>query len=117
MDKIIIYAPLIVGFLIAYIPAALAQSVSFESQVLPVFETKCSECHGLSNPEVRLTLISYEGVIKGSEYGIVIEPGEPIESYMIELIEKGEMPQDGEPVSPDELSLIKSWIEEGALNN
>ncbi len=96
---------------------ASAQSVSFQEQVLPILKNKCGECHGDENPEVRLTVINYEELMEGSEFGIVISPGDPSSSYMIELIALGEMPQDGEPVTNEELSLIEVWIEEGALDN
>ncbi len=96
---------------------ASAQSVSFEAQILPILQNKCSECHGNENPEVRLTVVNYEELMQGSEFGIVVNPGDPATSYIIEMIETQEMPQDGEPVTSDELTLIKLWIEQGALNN
>jgi hypothetical protein len=94
-----------------------AQTISFENQIFPILQNKCSECHGDENPEVRLTVVNYEQLMQGSEFGIVVNPGDPVTSYMIEMIALGEMPQDGEPVTDQELSLIKTWIEEGALNN
>lgn len=102
-----------------FIPISLvsAQSISFEQQVLPILLNKCSECHGDENPEVRLTVVNYEELMQGSEFGIVVNPGDPASSYMIEMITLGEMPQDGERVTDEELSLIEAWIEEGALNN
>lgn len=84
---------------------------------MPILQSKCGECHGIENPEVRLTVTNYDELIQGSEFGAVVNPGDPGTSYMIEMIETGEMPQDGEPVSSEELSLIKIWIEQGALNN
>lgn len=96
---------------------ASAQSVSFETQILPILQNKCSECHGNENPEVRLTVINYEELMQGSEFGVIVNPGDPTTSYMIEMIETQDMPQDGEPVTSEELALIKLWIEEGALNN
>jgi predicted metal-binding protein len=96
---------------------ATAQNVSFESDILPIFELKCGECHGEVYPELRLTLTSYEGILKGSEYGSVVKPGDPSASYLIDMIASGEMPQDGEPVNLEEFNLIRSWIEQGALEN
>ena len=102
---------------IFFVNIAAGQNVSFEAQVLPIFEIKCGECHGSSFPELDLILTSYEGVLDGSGYGIVVSPGSLADSYLIEMIESGEMPQDGEPLSSEELILIKSWIEQGALDN
>ncbi len=96
---------------------AIAQNVSFKAQILPILQNKCSECHGTENPEVRLTVTQYDQLMLGSEFGIVVNPGEPASSYIVEMIALGEMPQDGEPVTNEELFLIETWIEEGALNN
>lgn len=117
INKTTIPTPFSLCFLITFIPATYAQNISFETQVLPILETKCGECHGSNNPEVRLNLTTYVGLIEGSEYGLVVEPGDVMASYLIEMIETGEMPQDGEPVSSTELTVIRSWIEQGALNN
>lgn len=117
MYKKTMFIPFVILIFIAFIPITLAQTVSFETQILPIFELRCAECHGEQNPEVRLRLIDYEEVLEGSEYGIVIKPGDIESSYLIEMIETGEMPQDGEPVTLDELSLIKTWVVEGALDN
>lgn len=117
MDRNNIISQLSGTLFVFFVNIALGQNVSFEAQVLPIFEAKCGECHGSRYPELGLTLASYEGVIAGSDYGIVVQPGDSVESYLVGMIESGEMPQDGEPVSPEELLLIKSWIEQGALEN
>ncbi len=117
MNKLLVL--IFFGFIFSFysLQPASAQSVSFEAQILPIFQNKCSECHGNENPEVRLTVVNYEELMQGSEFGIVVNPGDPTTSYMIEMIETQEMPQDGELVTNEELALIKVWIEEGALNN
>jgi len=117
MNRINKLSQLSATFFIFFVNIALGQNVSFEAQVLPIFQAKCGECHGSRYPELDLTLTSYEGVLAGSDYGIVVQPGDSLESYLVGMIESGEMPQDGEPVSPEELLLIKSWIEQGALEN
>jgi hypothetical protein len=49
--------------------------------------------------------------------GPVIEPGDPDNSYLVELIVKGEMPKRGDPLSPDQIEIITAWIEAGAPEN
>ncbi len=99
----------------------------FADDVLPIFEQRCVKCHGGVGPdgeqrlEVLLDLSSYEGVMAGSEYGTVIEPGDSEASLLIEMIVAGDMPSqdDGEEelVPPEEIELIRAWIDEGAENN
>ncbi|MDH3271891.1 MAG: hypothetical protein OEN56_11185 [Gemmatimonadota bacterium] len=94
-----------------------AHVASFAAEVLPVFEKYCWECHSDQNAELGLKLDSYEGVMAGSDYGTVIEPGDPAGSLLIDMIESGDMPEEGDPVAPADLEIIKAWIAEGAENN
>ena len=91
--------------------------VSFSEQIMPIFEQYCTECHGNMNAELGLNLSTYEGVMQGSDYGTVVEPGNPDGSLLIDMIESGDMPEEGDPVPPAQLELIKTWIAEGAENN
>ena len=93
------------------------QAVSFTDQVMPIFEARCWECHSEENTELGLRLDSYEGVMQGSDYGTVVEAGDPDGSLLVDMIASGDMPEDGDPVPPEELEIIKTWIAEGAENN
>jgi len=61
-----------------------------------------------------LDLSTYTGVMKGSEAGPVIVPGKSQESRLFELIEKGAMPKGGKPLPPDQIAIIRDWIDSGA---
>lgn len=93
------------------------EPVSFSAEVMPILEKYCWECHDDENTELGLRLDSYEGVMAGSDYGTVIEPGDPAGSLLIDMVESGDMPEEGDPVTPEELEVIKTWIAEGAENN
>jgi hypothetical protein len=107
-------------------PVALeaAQGVSFSNDVLPILQARCQSCHGGVDPatgqpsvEVGLNMTTYEGVMAGSEYGAVVEPGGPDASLMIEMVMSGDMPLEGDPVPPAEIEVLRNWIAEGAANN
>lgn len=101
-------------------PVAAVESgepVSFAEQVLPIFRARCVECHGGENTELGLNLSTYEGAMAGSDYGAVIEPSNVAGSLLVDMIEAGDMPEEGDPVPPEEIELIKTWIAEGAQNN
>jgi mono/diheme cytochrome c family protein len=97
--------------------APQAGPVSFSRQIAPIFQSKCSECHGTDTQEAGLDLSSYESAMKGSEYGTVIEAGDAESSLLIEMVSAGEMPQDADPLPAEEIALIRSWIQAGATNN
>ncbi len=100
-------------------PASAAQGpISYAQQVAPIFQNRCSDCHsGDTSDSANLDLSTYDNVMKGSKYGTVVEAGEPDSSLLIEMVESGEMPQDNDPVPPEEIELIRSWIAAGAENN
>lgn len=97
--------------------------VSFSEDIMPIFEATCLECHGAADSEgeivleAQLDLRTWEAVMAGSEFGSVIEPGNPEESYLLESVEMGDMPEDGDPLSPEQVDLIRQWIIAGAPNN
>jgi len=102
---------------------APGDTVSFAEDLLPIFRAKCAECHGGEdeNGEVweegGLNLLSYERVMQGSEFGPVVEPGKPDESFLLEQVVVGEMPQEGELLPEEEIEMIRAWIVAGAPNN
>lgn len=104
------------------LPSDLSQ-VSFAEQVLPIFQQRCVDCHGGTDEngeqrlEASLNLQSYEGVMAGSEFGTVIEPGDAEGSFLLEMVVEGDMPEEGDPVPEAEIETIRSWIVAGAPNN
>lgn len=93
------------------------EEVSFSEQIMPIFRARCVECHGTENTELGLNLTTYDGAMAGSDYGAVIEAGNVEGSLLVEMIESGDMPEEGDKVPAEELELIKTWIAEGAKNN
>ena len=93
------------------------EPVSFSTEVMPILEQYCWECHSEDNTELGLRLDSYEGVMAGSDYGTVVEAGDPSGSLLVDMMESGDMPEEGDPVPPEQIEIIKTWIAEGAENN
>ena len=97
--------------------------VSFSEDVTPILEGKCVICHGgpdengAIKKEMELDLTSYDALMVGSEFGPIVEPGNAEDSVLWMMIEVGDMPQEGEPLTTEELGVIKTWIAEGAQNN
>ena len=108
-------------------PAALdhvvveVADVSFADDVTPILNQNCVECHGAGGPpivlEAGLNLTSYENVMKGSEFGTIVEAGNTDDSLLLLMIEEGDMPEEGDQLSDDDINTIKMWIAEGAKNN
>ncbi len=98
-------------------------TVSFAEDVLPVFREYCAECHGGTNEagevvtEVSLNLVEYDQVMAGSEFGTVVEAGDPDGSFLVDQIESGDMPMDRPKLAAENIALVRAWILAGAMNN
>ena len=74
-------------------------TVSFAKDILPIFEKRCAKCHGAEDEngevrtEVSLNLLEYERVMVGSEFGTVIEAGDPDGSFLLDMIVAGTCPR------------------------
>src|SRR5262249_10938197 len=68
--------------------------------------------------EGQLDLGSYEGLIKGGKRGKAVVPGRPAESLLVHMAGKTKKPfmppKTEEPLTPEELALLKLWIDQGA---
>jgi mono/diheme cytochrome c family protein len=95
--------------------------VSFADDVTPILNENCVKCHGAGGPpivlEAGLNLTSYENVMKGSEFGTIVEAGNADDSLLLMMIEEGDMPEEADPLSDEDINTIKMWIAEGAKNN
>ncbi len=93
-------------------------AVDFEKQIYPIVENKCLTCHSGSIKKGRYDMSTLEGLIKGGKTGIAIEPAKPDQSLLVKLAGRTGVPpmppKDDEPLTPEELALIKAWIAQGA---
>ena len=97
-------------------PAAGA-AVSFANDALPLFQSRCVNCHGGQKTEKGLTLNSYDAVMAGSENGPVVTASDAANSKLAQMVVNGKMPKRGPKLTPAEVKLIVEWIDQGAKNN
>ncbi|MCU0703977.1 MAG: NB-ARC domain protein [Fimbriiglobus sp.] len=97
-----------------------AEAVSFEKEILPILAAKCQACHAGKITEGKLDLSTYAAMMKGgATTGGVIAAGKSGESSLFlrsAHIRGPIMPpkNEGDPLSPQELALLKLWIDQGA---
>jgi WD40 repeat protein len=104
---------------VAVIDLKRKDPVAYEKEVEPIFYKKCIACHSGSVKEGNLDLASYEGLVKGGKRGSPILPGKGGDSLIIKLLGRTDhkpfMPPKGEPpVVPEEMAIVKLWIDQGA---
>jgi mono/diheme cytochrome c family protein len=98
-------------------PAAQGATVSFAHDVLPIIESRCTNCHGGDRVEKGLNLKTYADMMAGSENGPVVTAGNAADSKLVELIVTQKMPKRGPKLTPPQVQLIAEWVNQGALNN
>ncbi|HEX4948505.1 MAG TPA: PSD1 and planctomycete cytochrome C domain-containing protein [Blastocatellia bacterium] len=93
--------------------SATAQGkVDFVRDIQPIFQASCTPCHFGEKPKADLRLNSKSITMKQ------IVPGKSAESRLIHRVLglNGEkrMPLGGQPLSAEQIELLKRWIDEGA---
>src|SRR5205823_13757875 len=103
---------------IAVVALDLREPVAYEKQVEPILKAKCVACHSGKELKAKFEASSYATVMKGSVNGPVIVPNRPSESrlfsYVCKIKKPFMPPKDEEPLTPQELGMIKLWIDQGA---
>ncbi len=87
--------------------------ISFSETVAPILVNRCGRCH-VAQSKGKFNMGTYAALIRGTPDGVVVFAGDSLGSRLIETIESGDMPRGGGKVSPDELRILKDWIELGA---
>jgi mono/diheme cytochrome c family protein len=93
---------------------------TFSRDVAPILRRDCVRCHGQDGVmDNGLDLRSYAAVMRGGNLGDDVVPGNPDRSLIVQFIEgrrgpEHRMPLHREPLSPREITIIRTWIERGA---
>lgn len=89
----------------------------FEAKIRPLFEEKCSLCHGQKKQEGGLSLTSRSRAMIGGDSGPAVSPGKPLESLLIRAVDYQsdlKMPPDGK-LADAEIADLNRWVENGAV--
>ena len=103
---------LIQTMLLLIMLAPVTAQVDYDSQIQPIFNSKCTQCHGNS---VGLNLSSYDNIMMGSNNGDVVIPYNHSSSELWIRVNSGQMPPGNNDLTGDQVNLIAQWINEGAL--
>jgi len=91
-------------------PPAQVDTPTYDNYAGPLFETKCSACHGdLASGGLKLT--TYADAMKGGADGPVILPGDSGNSLFYQIQSEGKHFAN---LTPEELVVIQQWIDSGA---
>jgi len=101
-------------------PAVMSKEVSeqraaFDKEIMPLFQSRCVQCHGAGKPMAGLDLRSLSATLKGSSNGAVIAEGFGERSILLRKMASRSMPPPGtsEPIGDEQIGAIRKWIDKG----
>lgn len=101
-------------------------TVSYQKDVVPILDQHCKSCHLPGQPGYVASgfdVGSYESLMKGTKFGPVVLPGDPLTSVLVMLVEGRVDPSlkmpHGNATTPtaEQIQTIRLWVEQGAKNN
>ena len=94
-------------------------AVDFERDIRPLLLARCAGCHGAERQKGGLRLDRREAALRGGVSGPVIIPGKAADSELVRRVmsrDTGEqMPPTGDRLTSREVSLLRAWIDTGAI--
>ncbi len=93
--------------------------IDYSTQVKPIINKNCITCHGGVRAKGNFSLLFRDEALaktKDGKYAII--PGDPDNSEMIKRLSlkdpEERMPFHHEPLSKDEITILRNWIKQGA---
>ena len=100
------------------LPPAAKSQADFSRDVEPLFRERCYACHGPQQQMNGLRLDDKAAALAGGYSGPVIKPGNSAASTLIHLVAGLKkdliMPMGGERLTPEQVGLLRAWIDQGA---
>jgi hypothetical protein len=93
-------------------------TVEFDRDIFPILQSRCLECHSEQSKEGDLRLDDEQQAKQGGHTGrqLLSSPAEESELYqrLISTDPTYRMPKKADPLTAAEISLIKTWLDQGA---
>ena len=112
------FRPVVLTQLLCLTVSVGAKALDFDSEIRPLLQERCIECHGEKKNKADLRLDAKVHAFKGGESGPAIVAGKAAESPLYQRListDKDErMPPKNDPLPAEQIALIKQWIDSGA---
>jgi mono/diheme cytochrome c family protein len=107
------------GKAIPQLPPAASRQIDFARDVRPILDKSCRSCHGPEKQKSGYRLDSRVDALKGGEnFAPAIKPGDGASSPLVRLVAglvpDSLMPAKGDPLSPEQIGVLRAWIDQGA---
>ncbi|HWE35629.1 MAG TPA: PSD1 and planctomycete cytochrome C domain-containing protein [Isosphaeraceae bacterium] len=87
----------------------------FEAKVRPVLAANCVGCHGPDKQKAGLRLDSRAAILQGGDSGPAVQPGEPEQSLLVEVIRYNDEPRmpPKARLKDVEIAALTRWVADG----
>ncbi len=87
----------------------------FERDIRPILKEHCFHCHGEGEKlkggvDLRLRRL----MLTNSESGVILQPGQPHKSVLLDMVQSGKMPKGERKLTPQQIDVLERWIAAGA---
>ena len=102
-------------------PAAWAADDAQAEKAVALLDSRCFKCHSHSAGKNKggLVMDSLAGLTTGGDGGAALVPGDPAKSLFLQNILSADpdkmMPPKGDRLTKEEVSLLESWVKDGAI--
>jgi mono/diheme cytochrome c family protein len=100
------------------LPPPANRAVDFARDIQPIFKANCYLCHGPKKHQSDFRLDQRAAAIRGGLEGPAIVRGKGAESPLIERVASQDpdlfMPPKGDRLTPEQVGLLRAWIDQGA---
>ena len=109
---------------IAVVVPARDRPVSYALEVSNILEARCVGCHSSALANGRLVMEDVPGMLKGGKHGPAVVVGKADESLLFRMAAHRAEPvmppadkTEAKPLTPEELGVLKLWIDAGARDD
>src|SRR4051812_9790590 len=108
----------------ARLPKPPAREVDFATDIKPILERSCAQCHSGEKPKGKFSIETRDGILKGGDSkDAAVIPGQsgssPLGHMVKDLVPEMEMPPVGKrkkfaALTDAEVGVVRAWIDQGA---
>jgi hypothetical protein len=90
-------------------PAPVVGNPTYTANIQPIL-VQCTACHNSGSPSANLDLSTFAGIMKGGKDGVIVVPADSTNSLLIKI----QSAKHFLNLTPEQLTLVKQWIDAGA---